>query len=408
MQNSFLFNMQRIGVAFIIFSVYAVFSASWASTGSLMPLIKVDLGLDNQKATLITSIVVVAKIFGASFTAFLIYKFGLKKGYFLGCLLMSSSVFLAFIESYLGILIVRFLMGLGSACALVCLVPITQQWFEKKSLHFMISINTNSNIVGYIIGILFAESISNYFGNWRYSLSFYAWINLVLIILWIFIGKDKKIDEKQEKIDNKKELLSAIKSPLTWGMIIFYMGPILFLNSIFTFLPTFYVEYAGFTKELAEVAKKEIPVLANVAIIFGPFIGIYFKRKGYSFKKMLLVGSLCMLLSGICMLFLKKWIMVEIFAVLSGLFFSLWWPFFFNLPSELKDTNPHRSAYIMSTFWTITFIILSLNLEIVSFSVDKTKSFTIGFTYMFILILVSAVASLFVFPKKDHFIEGGK
>ncbi|MBZ7954770.1 hypothetical protein [Campylobacter molothri] len=65
-------------------------------------------------------------------------------------------------------------MGLGSACALVCLIPITQQWFEKKSLHFMISINTNSNIVGYIIGILFAESISNYFGNWCYSLSFYA------------------------------------------------------------------------------------------------------------------------------------------------------------------------------------------------------------------------------------------
>ncbi|WP_337212527.1 MFS transporter [Campylobacter molothri] len=98
MQNSFLFNMQRIGVAFIIFSVYVVFSASWASTGSLMPLIKADLGLDNQKATLITSIVVVAKIFGTSFTAFLIYKFGLKKGYFLGCLLMSSSVFLAFIR----------------------------------------------------------------------------------------------------------------------------------------------------------------------------------------------------------------------------------------------------------------------------------------------------------------------
>ncbi|TKX30697.1 MFS transporter [Campylobacter estrildidarum] len=407
MQNSFLFNLQRIGVSFIIFSVYAACSASWASTGSLMPLIKVDLGLDNQQATLITSIIIIAKVFGASFTAFLVYKFGLKKGYFLGCLLISSGIFLTFVESYFAILAIRFLMGLGSACALVCLVPITQQWFEKKSLHFMISINTNSNIVGYIIALLFAESISNYFGNWRYSLSFYAWINLALIVLWIFIGKDEKTDRKQEKTD-KKEYLSALKSRLTWGMIIFYIGPVLFLNSIFTFLPTFYAEYAGFTKELADIAKKEIPALANFAMIFGPFIGLYFKRRGYSFKIMLLTGSLCMLISGICMLFLDKLIMIRIFAILSGLFFSLWWPFFFNLPSELKDANPQRSAYIMSTFWSVTFILLALNLELVSLSVDKTHSFTLGFIYIFTLIFISAIVSQFILPKKDHFVEGGR
>ncbi|ECS0055035.1 MFS transporter, partial [Campylobacter jejuni] len=115
-----------------IFSVYAVFSISWAATGSLMPLISNDLALNTQQATLITSMIVVAKIFGASFTAFLVYKFGLKKGYFLGCILMSSGIFLSFVDSYSGILIIRFLTGLGSACALVCLVPIAQQWFEKK------------------------------------------------------------------------------------------------------------------------------------------------------------------------------------------------------------------------------------------------------------------------------------
>ncbi|EOY9686217.1 hypothetical protein ACQGX2_001590 [Campylobacter jejuni] len=44
--------------------------------------------------------IVVAKIFGASFIAFLVYKFGLKKGYFLGCILMSSGIFLSFVDSY--------------------------------------------------------------------------------------------------------------------------------------------------------------------------------------------------------------------------------------------------------------------------------------------------------------------
>ncbi len=41
-----------------------------------MPLISNDLALNTQQATLITSMIVVAKIFGASFIAFLVYKFG--------------------------------------------------------------------------------------------------------------------------------------------------------------------------------------------------------------------------------------------------------------------------------------------------------------------------------------------
>ncbi|EOH6757137.1 MFS transporter, partial [Campylobacter jejuni] len=82
MEKSLLFHFRHIGVEFIIFSVYAVFSISWAATGSLMPLISNDLALNTQQATLITSMIVVAKIFGASFTAFLVYKFGLKKGIF--------------------------------------------------------------------------------------------------------------------------------------------------------------------------------------------------------------------------------------------------------------------------------------------------------------------------------------
>lgn len=97
-----------------------------------MPLISNDLALNTQQATLITSMIVVVKIFGASFTAFLVYKCGLKKGYFLGCILMSSGIFLSFVDSYSDILIIRFLTGLGSACALVFLVPAAQQWFEKK------------------------------------------------------------------------------------------------------------------------------------------------------------------------------------------------------------------------------------------------------------------------------------
>ncbi|EHP7244620.1 hypothetical protein KP063_001734, partial [Campylobacter jejuni] len=92
----------------------------------------------------------------------------------------------------------------------------------------------------------------------------------------------------------------------------------------------------------------------------------------------------------------------------SGIFYSMWFPFFFNLPSELKNSNPNQTAYIMSAFWSITFVILSFNLWVASWSVDKTHSFTLGFVYIFALIFISAILAQFVLPRRENFIQGEK
>ncbi|HEF1370703.1 TPA: hypothetical protein R8R64_001636 [Campylobacter jejuni] len=96
---------------------------------------------------------------------------------------------------------------------------------------------------------------------------------MILLILRLFVSKDE--NKKEEKKNNAKDLIYALKSCVTWGMIIFCIETILFLNSLFPFLPTFYAQYAGFSKELADFTKKEIPDLANFAIIFGPYLGLF-------------------------------------------------------------------------------------------------------------------------------------
>lgn len=58
----------------------------------------------------------------------------------------------------------------------------------------------------------------------------------------------------------------------------------------------------------------------------------------------------------------------------------------------------------MSAFWSITFVILSFNnLWVVSWSVDKTHSFTLGFVYIFALIFISAILAQFVLPRRGKF-----
>ncbi|EKF1380540.1 hypothetical protein OX498_001257, partial [Campylobacter jejuni] len=151
-----------------------------------------------------------------------------------------------------------------------------------------------------------------------------------------------------------------------------------------------------------------ITTMIVVAKIFGPYLGLFFKRKNISFKIMLLSGGACIFICGFCMLFLQNLVLIQIFAVLSGIFYSMWFPFFFNLPSELKNSNPNQTAYIMSAFWSITFVILSFNLWVVSWSVDKTHSFTLGFVYIFALIFISAILAQFVLPRRENFIQGEK
>ncbi|EPT6786391.1 hypothetical protein ACVQ5E_000046 [Campylobacter jejuni] len=111
-------------------------------------------------------------------------------------------------------------------------------------MHFVISFNITSNLVGITLGLILAESISNYFGNWRDSLSFYAWINLILLILWLFVGKDE--NKKEEKKNNAKDLIYALKSRVTWGMIIFLHRAYFIFKFSFYFFTNFLCTICGF------------------------------------------------------------------------------------------------------------------------------------------------------------------
>ncbi len=67
-------------------------------------------------------------------------------------------------------------------------------------------------------------------------------------------------------------------------MIIFYIGPILFLNSLFTFLPTFYAQYASFSKELADFAKKKFQPWLILLLFLVLILDYFLKEKIFLLK----------------------------------------------------------------------------------------------------------------------------
>lgn len=370
-----------------------------------MPVIKAELGINTQQATLITTSISIAKIFGAFMAGWLVYKLGIRKGYFIGCLFISSGIFLGIADNYYAILIIRFLQGLGSACALVSLSPITQRYFSGKQKNLLVSVNITSNTLGNIIALLFAGWLASQIGSWREALSVYAWVNLIFMFVWLWITRNDQNSGTISPLMNKSsEFFAAMKSRLTWGMLLYYIGPILFLNMSFVFFPTYFQKYAGLKPD--SLAIHLAPALVSVAMLFAPFFGFYLKSKGVYFKRMFLVSPILTAIAAIVLIVSKNDMVIMTASVLAGFFFEMATPFLFNLPVEMINGSAEKTSYTMAAFWSLNYLIVAINNEVVAYSVDLTGSFTFGFIYMFVLMAVFIPISLWVLPKREFFSKG--
>lgn len=112
---------------------------------------------------------------------------------------------MSFADSYYAILIIRFLQGLGSACALVSLSPVTQNILPGGK-NLFVSINITSNTIGNIIALLFAGWIASKIGHWQEALSLYSWINLVLILVWLTVTRKEDNQDAQVLMNKKMNL----------------------------------------------------------------------------------------------------------------------------------------------------------------------------------------------------------
>ncbi|EID3010277.1 hypothetical protein LB105_000001 [Salmonella enterica] len=135
--------------------------------------------------------------------------------------------------------------------------------------------------------------------------------------------------------------------------------------------------------------------------MLGALVGPYFKHRGYHYKSWMFISSIFMAATTFAMLFAGSDTVILICSFLTGGLFATWFAFIFSIPKEeLKEATTQTVTYVMSTFWFCTFIIATINSQLIGWSVDLTGGFTTGFTYVFALMVISPVVALFVFPKQ--------
>lgn len=394
--------MKKWTIEFVLYAVYMVFGAAWATTGSVMPQIMSDFNVDVSHAALMSNVILWAKIVGAVCTAVLVARMGTRKSYLLGCVMIGVSVFIPFIDNFTLLLIIRFLGGLGGAVCLVSLVPTVARFFDNKMAATLNSINCTSNIIGTIIALTLAGYLSTLFGGWRNLLAGYGVITLLLGVIWMLCFTDEERSEDNTANLSRESKMAVLKeaifSRIVWGMIAQYAGAMIMMVFMFTFLPLYYAKYAHLP---ADSHAHLSGTVNQVGIMLGALVGPYFKNRGYHYKNWLFISSIFMAITTFAMLFATNDIVILVCSFLTGGIFATWFAFIFSIPKEgLKNATTQTVTYAMSTFWVCTFLLATINSQLIGWSVDLTGGFSVGFTYVFALMVISPVVALLVFPKK--------
>lgn len=394
--------MKKWTIEFVLYAVYMVFGAAWATTGSVMPQIMSDFHVDVSHAAMMSNVILWAKIAGALGTAVLTARLNARKSYLLGCIMIGFSVFIPWIDNFTLLIVVRFLGGLGGAVCLVSLVPTVARFFSAKMASTLNSINCTSNVIGTIIALTLAAYLSTLLGGWRNLLAAYGWLTLLLGLVWFVCFKDEDNTSSSSHQPSREEKIAAIKAAvfnrIVWGMIAQYAGAMITVVFMFTFLPLYYTKYAHLP---ADSHAHLSGTVNQVGLMVGALIGPIFKARGYHYKNWLFSTSIVMAATSFVMLFATNDILILVCSFLTGVVFATWFAFIFSIPKEtLKNANTQTVTYVMSTFWVCTFCIATINSQIIGWSIDRTGSFTAGFTWVFILMVVSPIVAFFVFPKK--------
>jgi|GEM_PF-1335355 len=391
--------MNKWIIEFVLYAVYMIFGAAWATTGVVMPQIMADFNIDVSHAALMSNVILWAKIIGAVGTSVLTVKLGARKSYLLGCLLTGLSVLIPWTNNFELLLAIRFLGGLGGAICLVSLVPTVARFFENKTASALNSLNCTSNIVGTIIALTLTASLSFMFGGWRNLLAMYGVITLFLGALWFIFFSDETVSSKQTTTAfDMKELKEAVFNRVVWGMVAQYVGAMIMMVFMFTFLPLYYDKYA----HLPVGSYAHFSGTVNqVGIMLGAIIGPFFKNRGYHYKNWLFISSIVIAITTFIMLFATNDLLILSCSFITGFVFATWFAFIFSIPKEsVQHASTRRVTYMMSTFWVSTFILATINSQIIAMSVDITGGFTVGFSWVFALMVISPLLALLIFPKK--------
>lgn len=277
---------------------------------------------------------------------FLISKIGSKNAMILSGSLMSSGLLLPFVDSFIIIILLRILFGIGAAISIPTTSAITMEWFKPKELSIMNGINESGRALGVSLGVFLAIPIANGVG-WNTTLFFYSMIPAFATLFWTIGGRTSKtkvnktyfsMSENLPFIFNRNVLLLALGT----------IGPLTLFVGYSAWLPTYYNEFKDMT--LAE-AGSIVSIIPLINAISNPISGVILSK--FNSRKLLLISSGSVLpLFAFGSVFGASEILLIISVAGIGMFMSIFIVSIITIPMELPNVDASKVGIVTAAILT--------------------------------------------------------
>lgn len=378
-----LFMQKKYLIEFILFCTYMLFAMSWVGATIFMPEIMKLAGMQTlTQASILSTSLTVAKIFGTAIAAWTITKFGIRNAFTLSSFLICFSIITPYVENYWLLLISRFLMGLGGALVIVYFNPIIYQYFKPEERAVVNGLNAIAFNVGTAIIMFGVTNFNAISGGWQHTLLYISIASILMLIIWLIFGRIELQKENQAQIItiNNYTFTDGLKDKFNWIYALTYSG----LLSFYIVLFTFYTK-AGI------IQTKQVILFGIVGIIAGIFYSNKIKRR----LPIIRIAGLIQLVCVFCLSFVNNPILSLLSAASLGFFMFLPMPALVTYAQERPLMNAQKIAVTFSLFWSISYLVATIASTIFAKIVDISNgSYNLAFLFICIIEASFLIGSL--------------
>jgi len=387
-------------ILLLLWSSYLIVYLSRLSIGPLAPFLKQAFGISNTQVGYLVSAAAIIYTPMLVFGGWLVDRVGIHRMLSVGTLIASISILsLSTVSSYLGMVIILALSGLGTGCIFPSAAKAVILWFPLRVRATAMGLNQTAVNVGGILGAMLLPIIAISLG-WRYGFLFVGCFSLLICLCCVLFYRDPSVDTAQTPSPENPEgsLGNATASSSIFQLLgkrdLWLLGLSgYFLGNLEFAVMTHLVLYLKEGLLFGTVTAGALLALTEAAGAFGkPVSGIASdfllrgRRKMVLLSMGSLAGLLCLLLA-VCGTMLG-WFLYPVLALL-GVVAIGWGGLYVTMAGELGG---HALAGLTSG---ATGAVITLGAitgpPLFGYIVDRTQSFSIAWLSMAICGLMAVI-----------------
>ena len=234
-----------MSIAGLIVAAHLCVGLNVFAVSPVLPIIIEDYGITSTAASLLVALALLAAAFGLP-GGLIVMRLGLKPAFTIAWVSMGLLVLSAVAPNYPALLVLRLLLGLGSALVLTATGPLLVTWFQPREVVLMNGLNTAVFSLGIALSVWTMVPLAEVIG-WRFALTAFGGVGVVGTFAWIALGREtREAGAEPEKISVRQIPAVLNRSPILL-LLAADAGVLVQYTALSAWLPNFYAESRGMT-----------------------------------------------------------------------------------------------------------------------------------------------------------------